>query len=275
MRMTERVIDPERLTGIDIISQFAQPHRSSRRRNAVAAAGRKPDGKAARFRAPIAPSCWSGLETWRTGSSKWTRASASRWRELNFTAFAAAHETVERDEAGPLPLPRLRRALGRQDSLSQRRHADARRSCPNAHGFHAGRGAGADQRQPPRTPRGGKPERDAKRPCSPTRSAPASPCRIISTCLNSTRRRRTNSWPSAAGSARNSASCATAKEWSYDMKLRVAGINFDHMHMGDLLRMAFDHPQAEIVGVCDENLAGWKWSIRNFKIPRRTRVHGR
>ena len=46
--------------------------------------------------------------------------------------------------------------------------------------------------------------------------------------------------------------CATAKEWTYDMKIRVAGINFDHMHMGDLLRMAFDHPQAEIVGICDE-----------------------
>lgn len=32
---------------------------------------------------------------------------------------------------------------------------------------------------------------------------------------------------------------------------RIAGINFDHFHMGDLLRMAFDHPDAEIVGVCD------------------------
>src|SRR5215204_3741865 len=25
-------------------------------------------------------------------------------------------------------------------------------------------------------------------------------------------------------------------------KLRVAGVNFDHMHMGDNLRMAFEHP---------------------------------
>jgi predicted dehydrogenase len=33
---------------------------------------------------------------------------------------------------------------------------------------------------------------------------------------------------------------------------RVAGINFDHMHMGDLLRMASEHPEAEIVGICDE-----------------------
>ncbi|KAI8235124.1 Glucose--fructose oxidoreductase [Colletotrichum sp. SAR 10_96] len=32
---------------------------------------------------------------------------------------------------------------------------------------------------------------------------------------------------------------------------RVVGINFDHMHMGDLLRNAFDHPDVDIVGVCD------------------------
>ncbi len=31
----------------------------------------------------------------------------------------------------------------------------------------------------------------------------------------------------------------------------MAGINFDHMHMGYLLRMVHDHPQAEIVGICD------------------------
>lgn len=32
---------------------------------------------------------------------------------------------------------------------------------------------------------------------------------------------------------------------------RIAGINFDHMHMGDLLRMVSEHPSAEIVGICD------------------------
>jgi glucose-fructose oxidoreductase len=32
---------------------------------------------------------------------------------------------------------------------------------------------------------------------------------------------------------------------------RIAGINFDHFHMGDLLRMATEHPNAEIVGVAD------------------------
>lgn len=33
---------------------------------------------------------------------------------------------------------------------------------------------------------------------------------------------------------------------------KIAGIDFDHMHMGDLLRMAQEHPNAEIVGVSDE-----------------------
>lgn len=33
---------------------------------------------------------------------------------------------------------------------------------------------------------------------------------------------------------------------------RLAGINFDHFHMGDLLREAHGHPQVEIVGICDE-----------------------
>ncbi|MCO8123144.1 Gfo/Idh/MocA family oxidoreductase [Stieleria sp. TO1_6] len=33
---------------------------------------------------------------------------------------------------------------------------------------------------------------------------------------------------------------------------RIAGINFSHMHMGDLLRNVQDHPEAEIVGICDE-----------------------
>ena len=34
---------------------------------------------------------------------------------------------------------------------------------------------------------------------------------------------------------------------------RVAGIDFDHMHMGDLLGMAKNHPRVQIVGVSDEN----------------------
>jgi len=48
---------------------------------------------------------------------------------------------------------------------------------------------------------------------------------------------------------------------------RIAGINFDHMHMGDLLRQAHEHPNAEIVGICDEDPARMEGAIRNFGIP--------
>ena len=51
------------------------------------------------------------------------------------------------------------------------------------------------------------------------------------------------------------------------MKIRVAGINFDHMHMGDLLRMAFNHPQAELVGICDEHPERMQSAICNFNLP--------
>jgi glucose-fructose oxidoreductase len=48
---------------------------------------------------------------------------------------------------------------------------------------------------------------------------------------------------------------------------KIAGINFDHMHMGDLLRMVHDHPNAEIVGICDEQPARMQGAIDNFGIP--------
>ncbi|MCC6154708.1 MAG: gfo/Idh/MocA family oxidoreductase, partial [Candidatus Hydrogenedentes bacterium] len=47
---------------------------------------------------------------------------------------------------------------------------------------------------------------------------------------------------------------------------RVAGINFDHSHMGDNLRMAFNHPQVEIVGICDDIPERMKPAIENFGI---------
>ena len=34
---------------------------------------------------------------------------------------------------------------------------------------------------------------------------------------------------------------------------RIAGINFDHMHMGDNLKMALAHPRVEVVGVANDN----------------------
>ncbi len=50
-------------------------------------------------------------------------------------------------------------------------------------------------------------------------------------------------------------------------KHRVLGINFDHMHMGDLLREVFNHPDAEIVGIFDPDRARMATAIANFKIP--------
>lgn len=50
-------------------------------------------------------------------------------------------------------------------------------------------------------------------------------------------------------------------------RYRIAGINFDHMHMGDLLRMAYNHPQAEIVAICDADRARMQPVIDNFSIP--------
>jgi predicted dehydrogenase len=49
--------------------------------------------------------------------------------------------------------------------------------------------------------------------------------------------------------------------------MRVVGINFEHFHMGDLLRMVFNHPDAEIVGICDEQPERMQPAIRNFSVP--------
>lgn len=48
---------------------------------------------------------------------------------------------------------------------------------------------------------------------------------------------------------------------------RVAGINFDHMHMGDLLRQVYTHPEAEIVGICHTAREAMEQAIENFSIP--------
>ena len=47
-------------------------------------------------------------------------------------------------------------------------------------------------------------------------------------------------------------------------RFRVVGINFDHFHMGDLLREVFDHPNAEIAGICDEQPQRMVEAKRNF-----------
>ena len=51
-----------------------------------------------------------------------------------------------------------------------------------------------------------------------------------------------------------------AKRW------RIAGINFSHMHMGDLLRNVSDHPNADIVGICDEDRSAMQPAIDSIGI---------
>jgi glucose-fructose oxidoreductase len=48
--------------------------------------------------------------------------------------------------------------------------------------------------------------------------------------------------------------------------MRVVGISFDHMHMGDLLRLVHDHPDAEIAGIFDPDRAKMTSAIANFAI---------
>lgn len=50
---------------------------------------------------------------------------------------------------------------------------------------------------------------------------------------------------------------------------RIAGINFDHFHMGDLLRMAHEHPDAEIVGISDEQPERMGDAVRAFGLQER------
>jgi predicted dehydrogenase len=49
-------------------------------------------------------------------------------------------------------------------------------------------------------------------------------------------------------------------------KWRVVGISFEHQHMGDLLREAQAHPNAEIVGVCDEADERLSDAVRTFSL---------
>jgi predicted dehydrogenase len=50
-------------------------------------------------------------------------------------------------------------------------------------------------------------------------------------------------------------------------KYRIVGISFDHMHMGDLLRQVHDHPEAEIAGIFDPDLARMQGAVDAFSIP--------
>lgn len=51
------------------------------------------------------------------------------------------------------------------------------------------------------------------------------------------------------------------------MTFKVVGISFDHMHMGDLLRLVHDHPQAEIAGIFDPDRARMTRAEADFGLP--------
>jgi glucose-fructose oxidoreductase len=50
-------------------------------------------------------------------------------------------------------------------------------------------------------------------------------------------------------------------------KFRIVGISFDHMHMGDLLRLVHEHPDAEIVGLFDPDREKMAQAAANFAVP--------
>ncbi|NND20774.1 MAG: Gfo/Idh/MocA family oxidoreductase [Silicimonas sp.] len=50
-------------------------------------------------------------------------------------------------------------------------------------------------------------------------------------------------------------------------KFRIVGISFDHMHMGDLLRMVDEHPDAEIAGLFDPDLSKMESAAETFAVP--------
>ena len=52
---------------------------------------------------------------------------------------------------------------------------------------------------------------------------------------------------------------------------QVAGINFDHMHMGALLQQAHEHPAVEIVAICDESPERMEDVARHLRIPNQRR----
>ena len=52
-----------------------------------------------------------------------------------------------------------------------------------------------------------------------------------------------------------------------EKRWKIAGIDFEHFHMGDNLRMAHEHPAVDIVGICDDSRERMEWGIKNFSIP--------
>ncbi|QDC10014.1 Gfo/Idh/MocA family oxidoreductase [Oceanicola sp. D3] len=49
--------------------------------------------------------------------------------------------------------------------------------------------------------------------------------------------------------------------------MKIAGISFDHMHMGDLLRMVHAHPEAEICALYDPDRERMQAAVEAFGVP--------
>jgi predicted dehydrogenase len=50
-------------------------------------------------------------------------------------------------------------------------------------------------------------------------------------------------------------------------RYRVAGISFEHMHMGDNLRMAAEHPDCEVVAICDPQASRMQAAQKMLGLP--------
>ena len=67
--------------------------------------------------------------------------------------------------------------------------------------------------------------------------------------------------------------CLVSRAAHQMKKLKVVGLNFEHMHMGDLLRMCHEHPGVEIAGICDEEPARMQAVDRAISDPAGTSFH--
>src|SRR6185503_19107211 len=80
--------------------------------------------------------------------------------------------------------------------------------------------------------------------------------------LGARERRGARGLPCLSTRLRRTSAMSTSRKW------RFAGINFDHQHMGDLLRQVHEHPNAEIVGISDEQPERMQYVTKTFNIPK-------
>jgi predicted dehydrogenase len=75
-------------------------------------------------------------------------------------------------------------------------------------------------------------------------------------------------WDLPEGTALTHATGESVRNMNHPQRRwKIAAINFDHLHVGDLLRMVFEHPQAEIAGICDAQPERMLEATRKFDVP--------